>query len=394
MDISSASTSDAPASALEIRGGELLFMQIANFYRCEIQRGAFSVGMKLPTCSEVGRAYGVAAQTVNRAFDILVKDGLVTRRRGMGTVVASRESLLESAEGKRPSRQLVLPVCHVARMSEVAQEEANLIMDYINGFTEGFDAWKCRFEIAHLRGDQPDLDMVQSLFEYRQTKGLVVMDLAEDATEYLIDKKFPVVFINRDETRRGVTSVVADHVLGYRDAWSYVNALGHRLSAFFGFDSKAFQTRYSECCSGRELAQVACVMAGPEPIRVSSHASDEEIWVELIRVYGAWKRGCCKRIWPTVFFAQTDIIAARLMRVLRNYGIDVPSDVSVIGFNDDALACHLNPALTTLAKPRFKMALAASRLLLDILDRRPAAQGALQTFPVHLVQRESCASPS
>lgn len=386
---------NANSRRAEARSGDSLNIQIANFYREEIQRGNFLVGMKLPTCLEAGKIHGVAAQTVNQAFDILAKEGLLASRRGVGTVVISRDGkTTPPAQESRPPRQSVIPICHVARLAGTTPEERELVADYIAGFTEGFDSWKCRFEIAHLRDDQSDLDMVRSLVEYRQARGLVVMDLAKDALDYLVENKFPFVLINRDETERGITSVIADHVHGYCATWQHIDALGHRSAAFFGHGGKHSQPRYRELSSGRELAQPLCTLAPIETVEnISGESSDEEIWTTLVRAFGPWHAGKRERTWPTLFFAQTDLIAARLLKVLRNQGIIVPKDISVIGFNDESFARHLHPALTTLEKPRFKMALAAARLLLEILKGRPAAQGILQTFPVRLITRESCAGP-
>ncbi len=377
---------------LNSRNGGLLSNQIANHYRQEIFRGAFPSGSHLPTCQEVAKEAGVAAQTVNRAFDLLAEEGLVSRRRSVGTIVHwGGEAPRQLTRTPRSPRHTSLPICQVARISTLKTDESDLFVDYLNGFTEGFDAWKCRFEIAHLRDTQSDLEMVKALIEQRQARGLVCMPLASDAMEYLVASRFPLVFINHDESARGVTSVIADPVRGYHEAWAFVDQLGHRHAAFFGLDVPNFGPRSQQCASGRELAQPLCTLQ--TAVKAPAGATPEQIWDALVQTYGPWKRGARPRRWPTLFFVQTDVIATKLIRALREHGVRVPTDLSVIGFNDASIAKHWDPPLTTLAKPRFQMALAAARLLLDLLAGRPAAVAALQTFPIRLLERESASTP-
>ncbi|WP_018184057.1 LacI family DNA-binding transcriptional regulator [Kaistia granuli] len=93
---------------------------------------------------------------------------------------------------------------------------------------------------------------------------------------------------------------------------------------------------------------------------------------------------------PTAVFAAADEIALGFMRALKNKGVGIPADVSVIGFDDTEYAIHYDPALTTMRQPRTEMGrLAAS----DLLRRMAARDGAVPTskvrLPCELVVRES-----
>lgn len=93
---------------------------------------------------------------------------------------------------------------------------------------------------------------------------------------------------------------------------------------------------------------------------------------------------------PTAVFAAADEIALGFMRALKNKGVGIPGDVSVIGFDDTEYAIHYDPALTTMRQPRTEMGrLAAS----DLLRRMAARNGAVPTskmrLPCELVVRES-----
>ncbi|MCX5576782.1 LacI family DNA-binding transcriptional regulator [Kaistia terrae] len=93
---------------------------------------------------------------------------------------------------------------------------------------------------------------------------------------------------------------------------------------------------------------------------------------------------------PTAVFAAADEIALGFMRALKNRGVGIPSDVSVIGFDDTEYAVHYDPALTTMRQPRNEMGRLAAQ---DLLRRMAARDGGIPTskvrLPCELVVRES-----
>ncbi|MEU6147955.1 LacI family DNA-binding transcriptional regulator [Streptomyces sp. NPDC047081] len=79
---------------------------------------------------------------------------------------------------------------------------------------------------------------------------------------------------------------------------------------------------------------------------------------------------------PTGVFCYNDRVAAGVLHAATRLGIDVPADLSVVGYDDqEHMAAYLNPPLTTVALPHRAMGEAAARLLLDSIDtgRTPAA---------------------
>lgn len=72
---------------------------------------------------------------------------------------------------------------------------------------------------------------------------------------------------------------------------------------------------------------------------------------------------------PTAIFASNDEMAAGVVHVARQRGISVPEDLSVIGFDDTAIAAHIWPPLTTVRWPIISMARSAAlKLVGDVVD--------------------------
>ena len=88
-------------------------------------------------------------------------------------------------------------------------------------------------------------------------------------------------------------------------------------------------------------------------------------------------------------FASNDVMAAGVVHVARERGLDVPSDVSVVGFDDTAIAATIWPPLTTVRWPIRTMARSAALKLIH-----PEAAAKEQSlFPTEFVARASTAPP-
>ncbi|NDU73107.1 substrate-binding domain-containing protein [Actinomadura sp. DSM 109109] len=93
---------------------------------------------------------------------------------------------------------------------------------------------------------------------------------------------------------------------------------------------------------------------------------------------------------PTALVCDDDLIAAGAYKAARALGLDVPSDVSVTGFDDVLLATALEPELTTVRLPAEELGAQGMAALLDLLDgHRPAPR----VLPGELVVRGSTVPP-
>jgi LacI family transcriptional regulator len=95
---------------------------------------------------------------------------------------------------------------------------------------------------------------------------------------------------------------------------------------------------------------------------------------------------------PTAVVAASDLMALGAIRAVAEAGLDVPHDVSIVGFDDIQLAGHVNPPLTTLRQDKAGLGMAAGRALMALIDGETGRPGAV-TLPVELVVRGSTATP-
>jgi LacI family transcriptional regulator len=95
---------------------------------------------------------------------------------------------------------------------------------------------------------------------------------------------------------------------------------------------------------------------------------------------------------PTAIFAASDLTAFGAIAAARARGLQVPEDLSVVGFDDIPAAAHSHPSLTTVAHPIQAM----GQAMVDLIIKAKAGEQVRDTlveFPSELVVRESSVPP-
>ena len=97
---------------------------------------------------------------------------------------------------------------------------------------------------------------------------------------------------------------------------------------------------------------------------------------------------------PTAIFLHNDDMAAGALEACRERGIRVPDDVSIMGFDDLAIARHLVPKLTTIRQPLTLIGAAAGRLAHAIAVDSPERDAIPRVFTAEVVERASVSVPN
>lgn len=96
---------------------------------------------------------------------------------------------------------------------------------------------------------------------------------------------------------------------------------------------------------------------------------------------------------PTAVFAANDLCADGAIRAAREFGLDVPGDIAVVGYDDTWFATMTQPPLTSVHMPIAEMGETAASMLIERVEgREPAVRQAV--LPVSLTVRQSCGAPA
>lgn len=94
---------------------------------------------------------------------------------------------------------------------------------------------------------------------------------------------------------------------------------------------------------------------------------------------------------PTAIFCCNDLSAVNTYRAARQSGLQLPDELSIMGFDDIFPAEYLKPSLTSVHQPFGRIAQCAVRMIVDARDSVPCEQHVI--FPTHVVARESTVPP-
>ncbi len=191
----------------------------------------------------------------------------------------------------------------------------------------------------------------------------------------------PTVLIDRGEAAPGLDVVTADGFAGAYAATRHLIDLGHRdiavLTHSIGLNNIAVRIDgYRRALEEASLGHRARVCVGGRGLDTLRGAVE----VELNRADP-----------PTAIFALTNVSALGAIKAARSLGLDIPRDVSIVGFDDFDWMFALRPYLTTVAQPIDGFAAEAWRLLERRMAREAPDEGARVELRCTLKVRESTA---
>jgi DNA-binding LacI/PurR family transcriptional regulator len=197
----------------------------------------------------------------------------------------------------------------------------------------------------------------------------------------------PVVAVAGHRRIDGVTNIALDHRRAAELALRHLYQLGHRQIAFMRgqtFSSDSDDRWKSLMAVAKELD----LEIHPElVIRLQVNVSSPELGYPVIQQLLTQKRLF------TALVSFNDIAAIGAIRALRDHGLRVPDDISIIGFDDIQGAAYHNPSLTTIRQPLSSMGNTAARTLLQRLRGQKDYPEQITIVP-ELIIRESTLPPS
>ncbi len=212
---------------------------------------------------------------------------------------------------------------------------------------------------------------------------LVLPRNAEAYLETLRHRGFPYVLVDHQGLGFDVPSVGATNWQGGYDGTRYLIELGHRRIGFITGDMTLGCARDRQVGYEQALRE-ANLPIDPELIREGDFLQTRGFTSasEMLELEQP----------PTAIFASNDISAFGAMEAIRNRGLRIPEDISVMGFDDIPQTEQVHPALTTVRQPLAEMGRTAAQLLFTYIDKPDAGVKRIE-LPTTLSIRESCQSP-
>ena len=177
-------------------------------------------------------------------------------------------------------------------------------------------------------------------------------------------------------------SIGSDNCRGGYEATRHLASLGRREIAFLG-DASSHYPEFFERYRGYARALEEAGVSARSTLRVDAVSTEQS-------GYGAAEELLARGQGFDAIVAASDLIAIGAIRALQLRGIEVPRDVSVIGFDDIPAATLANPPLTTIAQDT---RLAGELLVDGLLSQIRGERAEPQMLPTRLIVRRSCGAP-
>lgn len=337
-----------------------------------------SMGCMVVSVESVAELAGVSVSTVSRALRSVPGVSASTRKRVQDAAdklgYSASPAAARLATGRTMTVGIVVPVLAkwffgkvIGAATQTLREAGFDVLLYelaTPGQRERF------FGAAHLHG---------------RTDGVIIIALQprQEELESLASQGQAVALLGAES--QGIGSVSVDNVEAGRAAVRHLVNLGHERIAFIGIRDEEFSnlggvpplqrlTGYREALSEAGLVREE----GLEQFDENSISGGAAAMSRLLVAEHA----------PTAAFVASDEMAFGVLKVLRQAGLDVPRDFSVLGFDNHEL-CDV-VGLTTMDHEVAEQGQDAARILLDLMAGGPAATRAR---PARLVVRETTAPP-
>jgi len=306
-----------------------------------------------PKAKDVAALAGVSTTTVSFVMNDRV---------GANISPATRQRVLDAAAklGYQPhasARNLAGGRSHIVGLviQQTTEQIAGdaLLAQTLKGLSTAAREARYQVLIEPVAGNGAYSDLLRS----QRVDGIVMSGPRNDDAELaaLAADGFPIV-LQGHRADLDVPSVDVDNRTGAREAIAHLVGLGHRRIA---------------CVTNAPLVYTAAAERRDgylDALRDAGIEFDPELLVEAEFVAASGHAAVARLVGRAAFtaiFVASDVVALGVLRALREAGLDVPGDVSVVGFDDVDLAEHFDPPLTTVRVPARQLGEVAGRTLLD-----------------------------
>jgi LacI family transcriptional regulator len=313
---------------------------------------------KKPTIDDIARLAGVSRTTVSRVLNH--KSDVDPETRDHVLRIIKEQNFVPSATASRLAggRSSLIGIL-------IPSWAWPLIPDLTRGIVEIVKETAYDLVLYSINDEDIERDrseVINRLLATQLTAGLLAVFPAR-ASQHLTQlykQGFPVVIIDDQEVQTAPW-VGADNTGGAYAAVRHLIGLGHRRIAHIQGPPEYLvsQDRYQ---GYRQALLDVGITPDPDLVLAgdfmppSGHACASKFFELPVE----------KR--PTAIFAASDQMAYGVLVAAEEYGLAIPKDIALVGFDDDAPSVHTRPALTTVRQPLFEMGQRGIELLLSLLD--------------------------
>lgn len=333
-----------------------------------------------PRISDVARLAGVSTATVSRALAI---PGRVSRE--------THEKVLKAVETLGYTPNAAARSLRAGRSMMVLIVVPKLANPFFAEISRGIDEVLSPAGYGMIIGDLDNVvdkerHLVNLVFAGHLDGALILSGrIPASAGRSIKDAKIPLVGMCMKLDDPDVPNILVNDREAVRDATRHLLSLGHRHFFYLSGPPHSYVNGerfmgFQEAIAGAGPSVTFERFEGSYTLESGTAAARQYLQLPKPR--------------PTAVIATSDTMAISFMKTVRDAGVSIPGEVSVIGFDGIEFTEFCEPRLTTLRQPRRELGHAGAKALLTLLnDKSASPQEVSERLEVELVHRDSVAPP-
>ena len=321
------------------------YFQLQNWLREQIEQGVFKTGDKVPTEEELGKITGLARATVRQAIQNLVNMGLLERKRRLGTFVIEKISTRQNQAIigllLPDIRSGYAPILARGVQDEAAKNNQSVVL--------------CDTDDLFVRADYHANRLIEN-----SINGIIFVPTAvsDQQNKRILDKfrlnDIPVVLVDRTLPLENVDSVTSDNFEGAYKLTNHLIKLGHQriaitLSTFINTERDRLEGYKKSLIDNGIAIDENLIFTHSGPFSEGKYISIAE---KLFK----------SKLNATAIFAGHDRIALAIYSIASKFGISIPEDMSLVGYDD---LDYTILKLTTVHQPIYEMGQESMKLIMS-----------------------------
>lgn len=331
------------------------------------------------TIRDIALKLDISVSTVSRALRNMPEVNEKTREKVLAVAKQLNYEPNRIAQSLRIKRTSTIGVI-------VPEVEMHFFSSIISGIQEtanglGYNVMFCQSNESY----KTELANIQTLVSSR-VDGLLISLSREtkDAGHInsLLEKGMPLVLFDRIFDDVNTSKVVVDDYQGAFNAVNYIIKTGCQNIAYLGGSKDMSISNHRLAGYMDALAQSNMSQT---PLIVHCENLEEGAAIEAEKLLALPNP-------PDAIFCFNDPVAIKVMQVIKERGINIPDQISIIGFTDDPVSALITPSLTTVTQPSFQMGKIAAELLIKNIAAKGSFTTEVKTLKTELIIRDSTRS--
>jgi DNA-binding LacI/PurR family transcriptional regulator len=223
-------------------------------------------------------------------------------------------------------------------------------------------------------------------FQMRQVDGIILNPTVKNMNLYEQLKKdqFPFISINRKIDGQELDMVLVDNIMGGRIAVEHLLKLGKKKIAIILYPPEGISPRMERLSGYKEALQNSGMVIEPGLIVLVEEGTGT-VQIAIKELLNGTNK-------PDAIFSTNNMMTLEILEGIKELGLKVPNDISLVGYDETVWSKHLNSPLTTVNQPSYEMGQLAAERLISLIESSGNTYNEMKALLLkpNLIIRESC----